>query len=355
MSTGHDKGTADRLRAAATGQALAPKTPETFPEMLKAYKGQIALALPRHISGDRMLRVALTAFRLNPKLAECEPQSVFAAVVMSAQLGLEVGLNGQAFLVPYKQRNGTYTCQLIPGWRGLVDLVNRSGRASVWTGAVWKGDDFDFEYGSNPNIHHKPSMEGVDETNLENLLYVYACGEVTGSQNKVIEVQSNMKVRRHRDRYNKVGDRHYSYENFEMYARKVALMQVLKYMPMSIEMANATGLTYAADSGAAALSLKEAMDNTFLPAPAEQPQEPEQQGRVDASTVVSEQLPPPTDIPGAIAYLKASGTQEELRANWTALAAEFKRANKDLPIDIEAAKNDRSEFIKARDEKASGK
>lgn len=357
----NEKSTKDSLRAAATGQAVAKQTPESFPAMLKAYKNQIALALPKHISGDRMLRVALTAFRQNPRLADCEPQSVFAAVVVGAQLGLEPGILGQAYLVPYKQKNGTYLCQFIPGWQGIVDLVNRSGRASVWTGAVYKGDEFEYEYGSNPHIHHKPNPDGGDDSNPENLLYVYAVGQVKGSEFPVIEVQSNLKVRRHRDRYNKVGDRHYSYENFEQYARKVALMQVLKYMPKSIEMQNAVAASYGADSGQI-IDLKEAIDNTFLPAPVAE-YDAATKETVDTSTGEITKtppanvggggaLPPPTDSAGAIAYLKSSKTQEELSVGWRNLVAEFKRVGKEVPIEVEAAKNDRSEFIKARDARA---
>ena len=55
-----------------------------------------------------------------------------------------------------------------------------------------------------------------------------------------------------RDRYNKVGGRHYAYaseSNFEMYARKVALLQVLKYMPSSIELSNALTVSHAAEEG----------------------------------------------------------------------------------------------------------
>jgi recombination protein RecT len=46
-----------------------------------------------------MARIALTAFRMNPKLSEVDPRSVFAAVIQSSQLGLEIGLMGEAHLV----------------------------------------------------------------------------------------------------------------------------------------------------------------------------------------------------------------------------------------------------------------
>ena len=89
-----------------------PAKPETFPAMLMAWKGQIELALPKHLSADRMCRIALTCFRTTPKLGDCEPTSVFAAVIQAAQLGLEPGLNGRAYIIPY----GTQAT-FVPGWK----------------------------------------------------------------------------------------------------------------------------------------------------------------------------------------------------------------------------------------------
>jgi hypothetical protein len=119
----------------------------------------------------------------------------------------------------------------------LVDIANRSGRCTVWTGAVFDGDEFDYALGDRPFVMHKPG----EEDDPSKLVYVYAVGRVNGSEWPVIEVWSMKKVWRHRDQYNKVGQRHYSFRDKEMYARKVPLLQVLKYMPSSIELSNAIG------------------------------------------------------------------------------------------------------------------
>ena len=67
----------------STTIATLPKA-NTFPALLKQYQSEIARALPRHLSPDRMTRIALTEFRKNPKLGECDPRSVFAAVIMAS-------------------------------------------------------------------------------------------------------------------------------------------------------------------------------------------------------------------------------------------------------------------------------
>lgn len=228
---------------AALKTVIAPEAhekPATFPAMLDRYKDEIARALPKHINPDRMARVALTCFRLTPKLAQCQPASVFAAVIQAAQLGLEPGLNGRCYLIPYGDE-----CQMVPGWKGLLELVNRSGRAVAWTGGVFDGDKFDYELGDSPRVKHLPG----NEDDPAKLIYTYAIGRIRGNDWPIVEVWTNEKIVRHRNRYNKVGKRHYSYDNWEMYARKIPLLQVLKYLPSSPELETAIALSDAADAG----------------------------------------------------------------------------------------------------------
>lgn len=226
-------------------QQTAASPVATFSRTLERMKPQMALALPKHMSADRMARLALTAFSTNKALQACKTDSILASLMTATQLGLEPGIGGQGYLIPYKD-----TCTFVPGWKGLVDLVARSGRATVWTGAVFDGDKFDYQLGDEPFCRHKPGdSEG-------NFTHVYAIGRVKDAQMPVIEVWTRGKVRKHLDQYNKVGGRHYalaSESNFEMYARKVALLQVLKYMPSSIELNNAMAVSHAAEAGQGAV------------------------------------------------------------------------------------------------------
>jgi recombination protein RecT len=189
---------------------------------------QIAQALPSHMDSKRHIRIALTSISQSPTLQECSPESIYRSILLSAQTGLEIGVGGQAYLVPYK---GAAT--FVPGWQGLVDLVSRAGRATVWTGAVYEGDFFDWTLGDTPMCKHKPA--GASDV----LSHVYAIGRVRDAQYPIIEVWSAERIKSHRDKNNKVGNRHYSFQNFEMYARKIALLQVLKYLPKSIELQTA--------------------------------------------------------------------------------------------------------------------
>ena len=130
----------------------APSNVVPFLAMLEQFKGEIARALPKHLSPDRMVRIALTAFRMNPKLAQTDPRSVFAAVIQSSQLGLEVGLMGEAHLVPFGSQ-----CQLIPGYQGLMKLARNSGIVQdIYGHEVRINDKFDIVLGLNRTLVHEP-------------------------------------------------------------------------------------------------------------------------------------------------------------------------------------------------------
>lgn len=217
------------------------KTPQAqLQHYFTQHKAQLLAALPKHLNPDRMARLAMTAFSQSKELQKCDPKSVFSSIIVLSQLGLEPGIDGQGYLVPYKG-----VCTPIPGWKGYVDLVSRSGRATVWTGAVFEGDEFDYALGDAPFIKHKPG----DENDESKLTHVYAVGRVKGAELPVIEVWTKAKVTKHRDKYNKIGQKHYSYGNFEMYARKVVLLQVIKYMPKSVELQAAQEIDLASTEG----------------------------------------------------------------------------------------------------------
>ena len=233
--------TPENMKAAVTGRALANPVAQ-FSQLLERMKPQLKLALPKHLNEDRMARLVLTAFSSTPALQECSTNSILSSLMVAAQLGLEPGINGQGYLIPYKG-----TCTFVPGWKGLVDLVARAGRATVWTGVVFPGDQFDYQLGDAPYCRHKPEGDGEGEWT-----HVYAVGRVRDAQMPVIEVWTRKKVEKHLKQYNKVGGRHYALaneNNFEMYGRKVALLQVLKYMPSSIELQNAITASNAAEEG----------------------------------------------------------------------------------------------------------
>jgi recombination protein RecT len=83
-----------------------------FSRFMDKLKPQMALALPKHMNADRMSRLALTAFSSTPALQKCTINSIAASIMTAAQLGLEPGINGQGYLIPYKD-----TCTFVQAGR----------------------------------------------------------------------------------------------------------------------------------------------------------------------------------------------------------------------------------------------
>ena len=313
-----------------------PASGQSFAAVLQTMRPQIAMALPRHMNPDRVTRLALTEFRKNSALGECAPETVLGAIVMLSQLGLEIGVLGQAYLVPYyNSKARRKECQGIPGWQGIVELINRSGRGTIWSGAVYDGDYFDYELGSDPFVKHKPG----DAHGLGEILYTYAVGKAKGAEIPIIEVWSSARLKTHRDRNNKVGDSHYSYKNWEMYARKVPLLQVSKYMPKSVELQTALDLEGASETGTTFdLEAMNAMqpDGDGAPPPAQEQPQQEQKPKPKAAAAAKpaeekSQEPTKGDVPAPAAKASAGISVDEIMS---AIVAAAKVADLDTVDDL---------------------
>ena len=130
---------------------------QTVRVWLVQQESELARALPKGMDPTRFARVALTAVLRQPKLADCTRASFVLAIMEAAQLGLEPdSVSGLAYLVPY----GT-TCQLIVGYRGMIQLAYHSPRViAMSTECVYEKDGFDVELGLRPKLLHKPAMTG---------------------------------------------------------------------------------------------------------------------------------------------------------------------------------------------------
>lgn len=225
--------------------------PQTFPALLQTLLPQFTAALPGHLkaNAERYCRVALTEFRKNPKLAECDPYNVLACALTATQLGLEVGLMGQAYLVPYNnRRRGTMECQLIPGYQGLIALAMRSGMLdSLYAFEVYEGDEFSYQRGTDPAIKHTDGPNTSDETKIT---HAYAVAKIKGG-GMVFEVMPVAKIASIRDAANKIGNSHYSFEHWGEYCRKTAVRRLVKYLPKSAELVMAAEMDELAARGKA--------------------------------------------------------------------------------------------------------
>ncbi|MHB8727622.1 MAG: recombinase RecT [Sulfuricaulis sp.] len=278
--------------------------PKTFQGMLKAFLPEIARALPKHMDPDRMARIALTAFRMQPKLAKCEPASVFACIIQSSQLGLEVGINGQAYLVPFwNNKKSKYECQLVPGYRGLIDLARRTSQVeSVTAHIVYANDTYELLLGTEDRLTHKPILTG--ERGEPVFGYCIARFKDGGKHIEVMTWAEIMAIKARSKSKDKDGNLvgPWITDESEM-ARKTVVRRASKYWPMSVELQTAIALDDAAAAGAQSLRVKDAIEGTWTPVPDDINGEAAAEGAKERATSLQEKLnkvgTPPTDQPAA--------------------------------------------------------
>lgn len=125
------------------------------------WKDQFVAAWPksRRCDPDRMMGFINRAIVTTPKLAQCDPGTIRAAIFKACRLGLYCdGLLGSGYLVPYKER-----CEFITGYRGMIDLATRSGDVKqIWAHEVWERDEFDPQQGTDERIIHRPYLGDED-------------------------------------------------------------------------------------------------------------------------------------------------------------------------------------------------
>lgn len=209
--------------------AKASEKPTTIAGWLDKQKPQIARALPRHIDIERFTRIALTTLRTNPQLQQTTPESFLGAVMLAAQLGLEPGPLGQAYLVPFKNQ-GRLETQFIVGYKGYIDLARRSGQmVSIEVRTVYEADEFEYSFGLEGTVRHIPSRS---EDRGEPVMWYGIAKFKDGGH--YYEVLSRGDVERYRKRSKAPNSPAWT-QDYDAMAKKTVVRRMAPWLPMSVE------------------------------------------------------------------------------------------------------------------------
>jgi recombination protein RecT len=256
-----------------TTLAETPKF-RTLSTFLETRKGQIAKVLPKHLTPDRILKVALLATLRTPKLLECSPESLYLAILKCSELGLEPGgALGHAHLVPFKN-----DVQLIIGYQGLIELALRTGELeTIEARIVYANDKFTLRFGNETTLSHEPYLAGDPGPQLA--VYAVARRKDSGELQiepipwyKIEALQAKQLAGIREDWAKKQSP--WTTALDEM-ARKTAVRRLSKYLRLSPEKAEALSAALDYDGG-------QTIDTVAVPTP------------VHALPPAQEQVPPPT-------------------------------------------------------------
>lgn len=251
-----------------TTQPTAPTKPTgnvltQVSHMLERYKSQIVAALPKHLTPERMIRVALTSISTTPLLQKCDAGTLCGAVVQASILGLEPNSAlGECFLVPYwNTKANRYEAQLQVGYKGHCKLARNSGEIGMINAqAVRANDEFDFQMGDVQTLRHK-----WPKTGSRGDLLGYWAGYRTKAGEFSFEYWPMDDIYEHRDHYSKgafVTERGKKVlengkpilqgpwkDSPDWMCKKTVLIQALKLAPKSVQMQRAIDLDERADMG----------------------------------------------------------------------------------------------------------
>ncbi|CEH28842.1 hypothetical protein AM501_27480 [Aneurinibacillus migulanus] len=256
--------------------------------MFKQQFKAIQSIVPKHVTPERLIRVGMNATSRNPMLLQCTPDSIVGAVVNCGVLGVEPNLLGHAYIVPFwNSKTKRYEAQFQLGYRGLIDLARRTGQISVvYAREVYQGDEFEFEYGLETALKHKPCGED-DESKITHFYAVYKLKD--GGYDFI--VMSRRQVEKHRDKFTKSQKDGRVFgpwkDHFVEMAKKTAMIRLLKTAPISIEQQETQSIMEGINRDSSISTVKEDPNNigdAFIQAeyhiveegPAENPPEPEQ-------------------------------------------------------------------------------
>jgi len=232
--------------------------------LLERAKPKLAAVTPKHLTAERLIRIALVATSRQPRLLDCSPQSLLRCVMDAGQLGLVPGqLHGGAHLVPFKNRQtGCMEATLIPDYRGLIKLARQSAEIeSVEAHVVHQKDGFEARYGLRPTLDHAPSL--ADDPGPVVACYAIARFKSGAAQFDLMTLKE-LEAIRQRSRAAEAGP--WVTDTEEMY-RKTVVKRLCKYLPQSPELERALALETAAETETPALREEEA-DEIEIAAPA---------------------------------------------------------------------------------------
>jgi len=222
-----NKDVKNQLASKAKGNNAPVSPANTIAAYLKKMGPEIEKALPKHMDADRLARIALTTIRTNPKLLECSIPSLMGSVMQAAQLGLEPGLIGHCYIIPYGKE-----ATFIIGYKGMIDLARRSGQIqNIYAHAVFENDEFDYELGLEPKLRHKPYMVG-DRGEFVGA-YAVAHFKDGGYQ---FEFMPKSEIEKRRQRSAAAKSSHSPWKtDYEEMAKKTVIRHMWKYLPISVE------------------------------------------------------------------------------------------------------------------------
>jgi recombination protein RecT len=157
----------------ALEQASASPETRSVADYIEAMRPEIEKSLQSEQGAAILARHYYNAVRYTPLLMQCTPESLVAALLLSAQVRLEPGPLGHVYLVPFRNaKRDVHEVVWMLGYTGIVELARRGGAAGLRATVVRAGDEFTPPWQDEKGSHwrHVPNLEAADAARIGGLV-----------------------------------------------------------------------------------------------------------------------------------------------------------------------------------------
>lgn len=230
-----------KLAQSAEGMQLQAAQPtRALKDVIRSQWNKIEAVMPKHMDSERLYQLAISAINHEQKLLEAQPATLLSCIMKCSALGLEpsaVDGLGRAYILPfYNNKKRQMEATFILGYKGMLELARRSGQIrDISARAVYEGDVFEYEFGLEEKLVHRPS--GKKREQGEKPTHVYMVAHFTDSGH-YMDVMTFEEIEAIRQR-SKAKDSGPWVTDYEAMAKKSVVRRAFPYLPVSIEAQNA--------------------------------------------------------------------------------------------------------------------
>lgn len=208
------------------------KNKEKVKNILNNLKPQLSTILNPNMI-DRFISSILIYFNEDKNFYSCTDSSIIGVVIRIAQLGIlpikEIGEIYMYYVLDTK--DSLYKLQFMIGYKGLCNIAYKSNQVKkIQAREVYKGDFFDFEYGLNERIEHKPNFKSKE------IIYFYSIINLTNGAYffNVMSTEEVEIIRNETINYKNAKNKSTTIwaTNFADMGSKTVLRRTFKYIPM---------------------------------------------------------------------------------------------------------------------------
>lgn len=193
----------------------------------------------KELLGSRASSFATSVLQVvasNKQLANADPQSVFNAACMAATLDLPINANlGFAYILPYNDRERGQVAQFQLGYKGFIQLAQRSGQfKTIAATPIYKGQ----LVSENPLTGYTFDFTKKDSDEIIGFAGYFSL--INGFEKTIYLTVAELE--KHGLKYSQTFKKGFGLwkDNFEAMAQKTVIKLLLsKYAPLSIDMQRA--------------------------------------------------------------------------------------------------------------------